>query len=381
MRRGASLDGLHPVPVAQLQAVKELVENALDAGATSIEVRLREFGCELVEVSDNGRGIPASEHAGVTRKSWTSKIASFEDVYHVRTFGFRGEALAALCELSTSLEITTRTAADAAATHLSYAQDGAIRSQRSAARPVGTTVSVAGLFAPLPVRHREFIRALRKQYTAMIALLHAFAMISKGVRFSVTNATTGSSKEAEKRYGVVGAPAASPGPGAGKGARASWQAAEPAPPPSSSKPGATQRVLSTSGSSRLRDAVAELFGADFLASLTDLEVPLPSSAAAARRGATRVSVRGGGGAGAAPDDPAAAAPPEGEREPAPPDAGAPAAPAAPAALVARVTGLVSKAGTGVGRSNNEKQFLYLNGRPVDLPRVTKALNECWRQYE
>lgn len=313
----------------------------------------------------------------------SSKIASFEDVYHVRTFGFRGEALAALCELSTSLEITTRTATDAAATHLSYSQDGAIRLQRSVARPVGTTVSVAGLFAPLPVRHREFIRALRKQYTAMVALLHAFAMISRGVRFSVTNATTGSSKEAEKRYGVVGAAAAAAAPGAAGGARAAWQAAESGPPPASSKPGATQRVLSTSGSARLRDAVAELFGADFLASLVDLEVPLPTSAAAARRGLARGGGGDGGGAGgaaAAAAEAAAAEAEAGASEAAAPPAAAAAAPVR-AAPAARVSGLVSKAGTGVGRSNNEKQFLYLNGRPVDLPRVTKALNECWRQYE
>ena len=72
-------------------AVKELVENALDAGATFIDIRLREYGSELLEVSDNGRGIPVSEYAGVTKKSWTSKISSFEDVYRVQSFGFRGE--------------------------------------------------------------------------------------------------------------------------------------------------------------------------------------------------------------------------------------------------------------------------------------------------
>lgn len=372
-------------------AVKELVENALDAGATLIEVRLREFGAELLEVSDNGRGIPVPEHAGVTRKSWTSKIQSFEDVYRVQSFGFRGEALAALCELSSSLEITTRTKVDAAATHVCYGQDGSIRSRRPVARPVGTTVAVAGLFAPLPVRHREFIRSLRKQYVAMVSLLHSFAMVSRGVRFSVTNVPTGMSKDAEKRYsgvGGAGGAATVPAPAAG-GARAAWQGVEPAAP--AAKAGSSQRVLSTSGSVLLRDRVAELFGSEFLSSLCDLAVELPSAMAAARRGAALGSV-GVGGASGHLTEPAAAAKASrdgaiegpaggGDAGGAAQAAGTAGVPAPAQTVQSRVTGLVSKAGTGVGRSNNEKQFFYLNGRPVDLPRVTKALNECWRAYE
>lgn len=316
----------------------------------------------MLEVSDNGRGISASEYAGVAKKSWTSKIVSFEDVYRVSSFGFRGEALSALCELSSSLEITTRTAVDAAATHLTYGHDGSIKTQRAAARPVGTTVSISGLFTPLPVRHREFIRALRKQYNSMIALLHAFAMISTGVRFNVTNMPTGSSKEAEKRYGSVSSAVTATLP---PGPRAMWQAAEA--PASASKSGTIQRVLSTSGGTKLRDHVAELFGADFLASLTDIDVELPCGG----RSAAQLRASRGG----APDMSSHVEASDGDTVHDGEDGDALSVPQA------RVTGLVSKAGTGVGRSNNEKQFFYLNGRPVDLPRVMKALNECWRQYE
>lgn len=79
--------------------VKELVENALDANATKIEVKLKENGFECIEVSDDGSGIPEPDRKALCLKHWTSKISSFEDLRRISTFGFRGEALSSLCEL------------------------------------------------------------------------------------------------------------------------------------------------------------------------------------------------------------------------------------------------------------------------------------------
>ncbi|KAK2173846.1 hypothetical protein NP493_847g00042 [Ridgeia piscesae] len=80
-------------------AVKELVENSLDAGATNIEIRLKEYGRELVEVIDNGSGVEESNIEGLTLKHHTSKLRDFTDLSGVETFGFRGEALSSLCAL------------------------------------------------------------------------------------------------------------------------------------------------------------------------------------------------------------------------------------------------------------------------------------------
>ncbi len=95
-------------------AVKELLENSLDAGATSIDIRLLgAHGTSGFSVSDNGCGIPASEYDVVAKKHYTSKLASFDDLATVRTFGFRGEALASVCALSEKVTITTAVEADA----------------------------------------------------------------------------------------------------------------------------------------------------------------------------------------------------------------------------------------------------------------------------
>ena len=80
-------------------AVKELVENALDAGATNVEVRVREHGVECVEVVDNGAGVSEENFAALTTKYATSKIAAFDDLASLRSFGFRGEALSSLCAM------------------------------------------------------------------------------------------------------------------------------------------------------------------------------------------------------------------------------------------------------------------------------------------
>ncbi len=89
-------------------AVKELVENALDAGANTIEVKLKEMGSEYIEVSDNGSGIDPSNYEGLALKHHTSKISDFNDIYNIKSFGFRGEALNALCELSGNFCVMTR---------------------------------------------------------------------------------------------------------------------------------------------------------------------------------------------------------------------------------------------------------------------------------
>jgi DNA mismatch repair protein PMS2 len=105
-------------------AVKELVENALDAGATTIEVKLKEMGMESIEVSDNGVGIEQSNFAELALKHHTSKLSDFSDLGSIASFGFRGEALNALCELSHRFNVTTRQAKDSVGSYLEYGKDG-----------------------------------------------------------------------------------------------------------------------------------------------------------------------------------------------------------------------------------------------------------------
>ena len=81
------------------------------------------------------------------------------------SFGFRGEAVSSLCELSGQFQVTTRTATSPAAAKLTYARNGTLLKQEPAAHPVGTTVSVTELFAPLPVRRQEFVRWCVAVYT------------------------------------------------------------------------------------------------------------------------------------------------------------------------------------------------------------------------
>ena len=104
--------------------VKELIENSIDAGATSIDLRLKEMGLESVELADNGAGIDVNDHEFVALKHFTSKISTFADVKGVKSFGFRGEAVSAICELSKSFSITTKTAHQSVGSKLRYSRDG-----------------------------------------------------------------------------------------------------------------------------------------------------------------------------------------------------------------------------------------------------------------
>ncbi|XP_006859821.1 PREDICTED: mismatch repair endonuclease PMS2 [Chrysochloris asiatica] len=167
-------------------AVKELVENSVDAGATSIDVRLKDYGVDLIEVSDNGCGVEEENFEGLTLKHYTSKIQEFADLTHVETFGFRGEALSSLCALSDVTISTCHTSAKVG-TRLVFDHNGKLVQKTPYPRPRGTTVSVQQLFYPLPVRHKEFQKNIKKEYAKMVQILHAYCIISAGIRINCTN--------------------------------------------------------------------------------------------------------------------------------------------------------------------------------------------------
>ncbi|XP_066602560.1 PMS1 protein homolog 1-like isoform X2 [Prorops nasuta] len=137
--------------------VKELIENSLDANAKNIEL---EHGLSLIEVKDDGVGIPKEEVQLATLASHTSKILNFEDLDKLETYGFRGEALSALCRIS-EVEITTKTSKDDVAVSYYFDQDGCIIKTEKCHRPIGTTVRIKNIFIKLPVR-RQTISTTKK---------------------------------------------------------------------------------------------------------------------------------------------------------------------------------------------------------------------------
>ncbi|KFZ46917.1 Mismatch repair endonuclease PMS2, partial [Antrostomus carolinensis] len=167
-------------------AVKELVENSLDAGATNIDIKLKDHGAELIEVSDNGGGVEEENFEGLTLKHYTSKIQDFSDLTHVETFGFRGEALSSLCALSDVTIFTCHKSAKVG-TRLVFDHNGKITQKTPFPRQQGTTVNIQQLFYTLPVRHKEFQRNIKKEYAKMVQVLQAYCIVSKGVRINCTN--------------------------------------------------------------------------------------------------------------------------------------------------------------------------------------------------
>ncbi|KAE8355275.1 serine incorporator-domain-containing protein [Aspergillus coremiiformis] len=166
---------------------KELVENSLDAGATSIDVRFKNNGLDLIEVQDNGSGISPENYENLALKHYTSKLSSFEDLSRLQTFGFRGEALSSLCALSDFHVVTAQANQAPKANRLDFEPSGKLKKTQIVAGQKGTTVSVEGLFKRLPVRRRELEKNIKREYGKVLTLLHAYACISTGVRFSVKN--------------------------------------------------------------------------------------------------------------------------------------------------------------------------------------------------
>ena len=170
-------------------AVKELVENSLDANATNIEIKLKEDGLTSIEVCDNGDGIEPNNFEGLGLKHHTSKISNFNDLSNVSSFGFRGEALNALCALSGNISITTKHHSQSLGSNLTFAKDGKLLSQKVIARSNGTTILIENLFESLPVRRAEFTRSIKKHFQKLVRILYSYAIISVGVKINLVNLT------------------------------------------------------------------------------------------------------------------------------------------------------------------------------------------------
>jgi DNA mismatch repair protein MutL len=164
--------------------VKELVENALDAGAQTVRVELEDGGKVLIRVSDDGSGMDADDARLALQRHATSKIRSAADLIGVGTFGFRGEALPAIASVS-RFELETTEGNGAGATRLRVS-GGRQEGTEETARQRGTTVTVRGLFYNTPAR-RKFLRAAATETRAAIEAVTVLALTRPDVAFSLTN--------------------------------------------------------------------------------------------------------------------------------------------------------------------------------------------------
>lgn len=163
--------------------VKELVENAIDAGATAIDIDVRDGGRALIRVSDDGHGMDRANAELAIARHATSKIRDAEDLVGVLSFGFRGEALPAIGSVS---QLTIETATDDGAGVTVEVAGGTLRAVRESARRRGTSVSVASLFYNTPAR-LKFMRGARSEWRAIADTLTTLALVRRDVRFTVAH--------------------------------------------------------------------------------------------------------------------------------------------------------------------------------------------------
>lgn len=165
--------------------VRELVDNALDAGARQITVRLLAGGVRLIQVEDDGSGIPQNELATALRRHATSKIASLQDLESVATMGFRGEALAAINSIADMSLVSRHAGSDSAAADVhAWQLDGRTGELKPAARSPGTTVEVRELFYATPAR-RKFLKTDATELAHCLEAVRRHALVRPDVGFAI----------------------------------------------------------------------------------------------------------------------------------------------------------------------------------------------------
>lgn len=165
-------------------AVKELMENAVDAGATEIRLFINDAGKALVQVIDNGHGMSETDARMSFERHATSKIKNIDDLFHIRTMGFRGEALASIAGVS-QVELKTKKAGQTTGTCIEI-ENSLVKSQLPVALPVGTSIAMKNLFFNVPAR-RNFLKSNASELRHIIEEFTRVAMAFPEIFFSLTS--------------------------------------------------------------------------------------------------------------------------------------------------------------------------------------------------
>lgn len=164
--------------------VKELVENSIDAGSTSIKIELESGGKKLIEISDDGEGMSRDEALLSLERHATSKIKDINDLFSVKSLGFRGEAIPSIASVS-RFKITTRTSENVIGTTIS-GDGGKIRKVEETGCPAGTKIQVKNLFYNTPVR-LKFMRKIETELSNVLDIVQREAMSRPGISFEVVS--------------------------------------------------------------------------------------------------------------------------------------------------------------------------------------------------
>ena len=165
-------------------ALKEILENSLDAGATEIQIELEQGGIKRIRVSDNGSGIPHDELALALTRHATSKIASLSDLEQVASLGFRGEALASIAAIA-RVQLTSRSVGAEHAWQIQV-EGGHLTAPVPAARATGTTLDIQDLFFNTPAR-RKFLKTDATEYSHCAETVRRLALANPGTAFTLTH--------------------------------------------------------------------------------------------------------------------------------------------------------------------------------------------------
>ncbi|MEO8712020.1 MAG: DNA mismatch repair endonuclease MutL, partial [Parafilimonas sp.] len=165
-------------------AVKEMLENAVDAGATSVQLHITDAGKTLIQVIDNGKGMSETDARMSFERHATSKIKNIDDLFHIRTMGFRGEALASIAAVA-QVELKTKRAEDELGSFIEI-DNSIVRKQEACACAVGTNISMKNLFFNVPAR-RNFLKSNSAEMRHIVDEFIHVALAFPNIFFSLTS--------------------------------------------------------------------------------------------------------------------------------------------------------------------------------------------------